>query len=85
MPYGYACSRIMGDFDVARGAFLWLLERFLENGIIKVGMKDRILDGDSKKIVMRFRESFPASEAELENNTGLAIWFFSGDCPGGAI
>jgi len=34
-------------------------------------MKDRISDGDSKKIVMRFRESFPTSEEELEKNTGL--------------
>lgn len=48
-------------------------------------MKDRILDGDSKKIVMRFREAFPTSKAELENKSGLAIWFFSDDCPGGAV
>ncbi|MGO4154831.1 DUF596 domain-containing protein [Cupriavidus sp. YAF13] len=74
-----------GDFNVAREAFLWLLEKFLENGIVKLGKKDRILEGDSNKIVRRFRESFPTSEAELEKNTGLAIWFFSDDCPGGAV
>lgn len=51
-----------GDFDVAREAFLWLLERFLENGIIKLGKRDRVLEGDSKKMVRRFRDSFPASE-----------------------
>ncbi|MBB1630557.1 DUF596 domain-containing protein [Cupriavidus sp. UME77] len=74
-----------GDFDVAREAFLWLLERFLENGIIKMGKRGLVSEDDEKKIVRRFRESFPTSEAELENNTGLAIWFFSDDCPGGAI
>ncbi|WP_416051217.1 DUF596 domain-containing protein [Cupriavidus basilensis] len=74
-----------GKFEDSKNAFFWLLGRFLDSGVIKIGKRGNIIKGDSSDIVELFRRSFPLSEEELEEGTGLAIWFFSDSCPGGAV
>ena len=68
-------------FSDRREIFLWVLERLLNDGRIKLAKHGKFLEGSIDEQVERFRKVFPQTEMEMEDG----IWFFDEVCPGGAV
>lgn len=68
-------------FSERKNYFFWLLERLLREDRIKLAKHGKFLEGTVDEQVERFRQAFPATEAEMEDG----IWFFDEACPGGAV
>jgi len=69
------------SFSDRREIFLWVLERLLNDGKIKLAKHGKFLEGSIDEQVERFRKVFPQTEMEMEDG----IWFFDEVCPGGAV
>jgi hypothetical protein len=69
------------SFDERREAFLYILQRLLEERRIRlVHMYTRIpIEGSIEEQIQLFRRVFPKTEIEMDNG----IWFLSRECPGG--
>lgn len=61
--------------------FFMLFEKLLEDNLIKLAKKGVFLNGTVAEQIERFRQSFPKTEAEMEDG----LWFFDETCPGGAV
>ncbi|EBC0776157.1 DUF596 domain-containing protein [Salmonella enterica] len=61
--------------------FLWVLERLLNEGKIKLAKNGKFLDGTIDEQFECFKSVFPKTEEEINDG----IWFFDELCPGGAV
>ena len=68
-------------FTEKRDAFLWVLERLLKEGRIRLHKDGKWLEGNPQEIVGLFRKAFPVSEL-ASGYDDFSWWFFDDDCPG---
>lgn len=77
-----ASRRIGQDFDKQRDAFLWIVERLLVHGRIKLHKDGVLLEDSVEEQVNTLRRSFPADEA-ASGYEDFYWWFFDDECPAG--
>lgn len=85
------------DFPERRDLFLWILERLLREGRLKLAKHGRFLEGSVEEQVEAFRKAWPESELDADKRSllpddphigsgvGMGLWFFMDDCPGEAV
>ncbi|AGP45547.1 hypothetical protein D3C81_105590 [compost metagenome] len=69
------------SYDEKKGYFLELLQRLMQDGKIKLGKHDRLLDGSIDKQIDMYRKAMPSCEQEMY----YGLWFTFEECPGGAV
>ncbi|WP_155561140.1 DUF596 domain-containing protein, partial [Xylella fastidiosa] len=60
---------------------LFMIGKLLDEGKLKLAEKGEFMTGTTEEQVEMFRKSFPASDEEMESG----CWFFSDECPAGAV
>lgn len=75
-------ERVGSDFDEQRELFLWLIERLLREGRIKLHKNGVFLESSIEEQVDLFRRAFPISEA-ASGYEDFYWWFFDDECPAG--
>lgn len=88
-------ERIGRNFNERRDLFLWLLNRLLLEGRIKLHAKGNFFDASVDEQVDRFRQAFPQSEEGADRictmpghvapyeGFGMNVWWFLDVCPAG--
>lgn len=83
------------DFSERRDTFLWALERFLQEGRIKLHNNGRFFDEPIGEQVETFRQTLPISEQDADKmctkpgyepayeGFGMNVWWFLDICPAG--
>ncbi|TNV90307.1 DUF596 domain-containing protein, partial [Xylella fastidiosa] len=76
------------SFEERKKDFLFLVEKLLDEGKLKLGNRktELIIDGTTAELVEMFRKSFPASDEEMlegawlvaEECPAVAVWLFEG-------
>jgi hypothetical protein len=66
-------------FQGRKRAFLWVLEKMLNEGLILVAKRGELLNISPKEIIAQFENALPEDEANLDDG----IWFFTEACPAG--
>ncbi|HDJ1441041.1 TPA: DUF596 domain-containing protein [Serratia rubidaea] len=69
------------SYDEKKAYFLELLQRLMNDGKIKFGKYDRLLDGTICEQLDKLRRALPASEQGLYHG----LWFTFEECPGGIV
>ncbi|MGY0343389.1 DUF596 domain-containing protein [Xylella fastidiosa] len=69
------------SFEERKKDFLFIIGKLLDEGRLKLAEKGKFMTGTTEEQVEMFRKSFPASDEEME----LGCWFFSDECPAGAV
>ncbi|MBW7984637.1 DUF596 domain-containing protein [Enterobacillus tribolii] len=77
----WSTETFVNEYDARTKYFFWLLERLLKEGRIRLAKHGKFLEGSVDEQLERFRQTFPKTEAEMEDG----IWFFDEECPGGAV
>ena len=89
-------AHIICDFDSRRWMFLWVLEKLLLEGHIKLHKSCVFLETSIAEQVEAFREAFPVSEKDADEKctklgakpayegVGMSVWWFLDICPAGA-
>ncbi|EWS76936.1 hypothetical protein AF72_13505 [Xylella taiwanensis] len=69
------------SFEERKNDFLFIIGKLMDEGHLKLGHRkdERILEGSIEELVERFRQCFPASDEEIDQEVG-GLWFFT-DCP----
>ena len=70
------------NFSDRREIFLWVLERLLREGYIKLHKNGVFLEASIKDQVELFKNSWPKSEA-ASGYEDFYWWFFDPECPAG--
>jgi len=79
----YPSKRIFGaEFIKSRDAFLWILERLLREGRVKLHKNGIFLKSSIEDQVELFKKSWPESE-EASGYEDFYWWFFDPECPAG--
>ncbi|ALQ98049.1 DUF596 domain-containing protein [Xylella fastidiosa] len=67
------------SFEERKKDFLFLVEKLLDEGKLKLGNRktELIIDGTTAELVEMFRKSFPASDEEMLEG----LWLVTEDCP----
>ncbi|WP_419653909.1 DUF596 domain-containing protein [Xylella fastidiosa] len=68
-------------FEERKKDFLFMIGKLLDEGKLKLAEKGEFMTGTTEEQVEMFRKSFPASDEEMESG----CWFFSDECPAGAV
>ncbi|WP_058570038.1 DUF596 domain-containing protein [Xylella fastidiosa] len=68
-------------FEERKNDFLFMIGKLLNEGKLKLAEKGEFITGTTEELVEMFRKSFPNSDEEME----FGVWFFSDDCPAGAV
>ncbi|UIX81023.1 DUF596 domain-containing protein [Xylella fastidiosa] len=69
------------SFEERKKDFLFIIGKLLDEGRLKLAKKGEFITGTTEELVEMFRKSFPTSDEEME----FGVWFFSDDCPAGAV
>ncbi|KAJ4852041.1 DUF596 domain-containing protein [Xylella fastidiosa subsp. multiplex] len=69
------------SFEERKKDFLFMIGKLLDEGKLKLAKKGEFITGTTEELVEMFRKSFPTSDEEME----FGVWFFSDDCPAGAV
>lgn len=77
-------DKIHLSFDEKKEYFFELLQKLLEEGIIKLANRSVFLDGTIEEQIARYKLAFPKTEAEWKAR-GEDLWFYEEDCPGGVV
>ena len=72
-------------FDQRREAFLWILERLLKEGRIKLHKNGVFLESSIEDQIETFRHAWPNSDKPYPNHpdADFYLWFFDSKCPAG--
>ncbi|MGA0569788.1 DUF596 domain-containing protein, partial [Variovorax sp. VNK109] len=82
-------------FEEHRDVFLWVFERLLREGRIKLHKNGVFLEGSIEEQVEAFRKAFPSSEEDADKRCtkpgyepayegfGMNVWWFLDICPAG--
>ena len=70
------------SFEYRRDIFLWLLERLLKEGRIKLHKKGVFIEASIEKQIEMFKKAWPAS-IKASGYEDFYWWFFDDDCPAG--
>ena len=82
-------------FIQRRDIFLWILERLLKEGRIKLHKNGVFLEGSIEEQIAQFREKFPKAEKDADRictkpgyevpyeGFGMNLWWFMDICPAG--
>lgn len=78
-------ERVGSDFVERRELFLWLLDRLLCEGRIKLHKNGVFLQSSIKEQVEAFRSAWPSSEKPYPSqpDADFYLWFFDPACPAG--
>jgi hypothetical protein len=78
----HSSNRIGDDFLKRREAFLWILERLLKEGRIKLHKSGVFLESSIEDQIEAFRHAWPTS---IKNSgyEDFYWWFFDPECPAG--
>lgn len=82
----YPSKRIFGhDFPKSRDAFLWILERLLREGRIKLHKNGVFFENSIQDQVENFRKAWPKTDKPYPNHpdADFYLWFFDQECPAG--
>lgn len=79
-----ATSLNPATFLARRDAFLWVLERLLREGKLKLAKNGVLLEGTPEELVAKFRQAWPKDEA-ASGYEDFGWWFFDDECPGEAV
>ncbi|ARO69782.1 hypothetical protein B9J09_11870 [Xylella fastidiosa subsp. pauca] len=71
----------LGSFEERKNDFLFMIGKLLDEGKLKLAENGEFITGTTEELVEMFRKSFPTSDEEME----FGVWFFSDDCPAGAV
>lgn len=63
--------------------FCLIIECLLSEGKIRIAKQGVFLDGTPIEQANRFREAFPKTEEEMKEKEGY--WWYTEECPGGAV
>lgn len=86
---------LIGDFESRSQSFLWLLERLLREGHIKLHKHGVFFESPIEEQVEMFRRAFPYSESDADRmctkpgyevpyeGFGMNVWWFMDVCPAG--
>lgn len=69
-------------FGERRDAFIWVLERLLREGRIKLHKKGKFLESPIEEQIQAFRNAWPVS-VEATGYKDFYWWFFDPVCPAG--
>ncbi|ARO69781.1 hypothetical protein B9J09_11860 [Xylella fastidiosa subsp. pauca] len=69
------------SFEERKKDFLFIIGKLLDEGRLKLAKKGEFITGTTEELVEMFRKSFPTSDEEME----FGVWFFSDECPAGAV
>ena len=72
-------------FEKCRHAFLEVLFQLLLDGRIRLAKSGVFLRGSIEEQISIFEKQFPRTLDEVSNAGGLSSWFFSEECPAGAV
>lgn len=61
------------------------MERLVLEGKIKFASRGKYLDGSIDEQISLYREKFPRSQEEMEEDAFDGIWFLTEKCPGGIV
>ena len=83
------------SFDQRRDIFLWILERLLKEGRIKLHKNGAFLESPIEVQIASFKQAFPKNEKDAHQtafntaepqcrpSTAIGLWYFLDDCPAG--
>ena len=83
------------SFEYRRDIFLWVLERLLKEGRIKLHKNGVFLEGSIEEQIEMFKKGFPkneqdahwqvfnTNEPQAKLSTAMGLWFFMDSCPAG--
>lgn len=71
-------------FQCRREMFLCVIARLMREGRLRLAKHGRFLEGDIEEQIEQFREAFPESDEAVDMG-GAGVWFFTEECPGGAV
>ncbi|AXI83708.1 DUF596 domain-containing protein [Xylella taiwanensis] len=83
--HGIDTRKVNNDsFEERKNDFLFLLEKLLDEGKLKLAKKGEFITGTTEELVDLFRKSFPVSDEDVDME-GAGLWFFMDECPAGAV
>lgn len=73
------------SFSTRIDIFLEVIRILLSDGRLLLSKNGTLLEGGVDEQIQSFRSSFPSSEPPVDENGGMFVWFFLGDCFGEAV
>lgn len=76
---------VFQPFTARKSLFIWILERLLREGRIKLHKNGVFLQGSIEMQVQRFQEAWPETDKPYPDHpdAGFDLWFFDPVCPAG--
>ncbi|MCD8457515.1 DUF596 domain-containing protein [Xylella taiwanensis] len=71
----------LDSFEERKKDFFFVVGKLLDEGKLKLAKNGTFITGTTEELVEMFRTSFPDSDEEME----VGIWFFTEECPAGAV
>ncbi|MDO9436646.1 DUF596 domain-containing protein [Hydrogenophaga sp.] len=81
----HATARVGHEFEKRRDAFLWILERLLLEGRLKLHKDGSFLETSIAEQIESFRHVWPSNEKPYPTHpdADFHLWFFDPTCPAG--
>ena len=82
----YPSKRIFGNhFPKSRDAFLWILERLLREGRIKLHKNGVFFESSIENQIEAFKQAWPETDKPYPDHpdADFYLWFYDPECPAG--